>query len=544
MKRLKARLGALVGWRRAAAAALLGAAATAALPPLHALPLVVVAFTGLIWLVEGSRSRRAAFAVGWWFGLGHFVTGLYWFAHAMLTDPERFAWLIAPAILGASAVLAIFPAVAAAAARWCPAGIARALGLALAWAAAEWLRGRVLSGFPWNLIGYGWTASDEMIQLAALAGSFGLSLVTVLAAALPATLADGPGGARRWLPTGLAAALLAAVWGGGAVRLATADARAVEGVLLRLVQPNVAQHHKWRPELREALFASQLQLTASDGIERVSHVIWPETAIPYVIANDPIRRRMVAAVTPRDGVLISGAVRTTPTPTSPPRLWNSMHAIDAEGNVVATYDKFHLVPFGEYVPFRRVLSFAKLTYGTVDFSAGPGPRTLRLPGLPPVSPLICYEAIFPHQVIDRSDRPDWLLNLTNDAWFGISSGPYQHFASARMRAVEQGLPLVRVANTGISGVVDSYGRVTARLGLDRKGVLDAALPVALDRLTPYARWGDFTLLALLAFGGVVLGWLAARDKKNDESTGFATRKGMLQSARPSNVNPDEVTKIA
>ena len=181
--RLKARLIGLLGWRRAAAAALLGAAATAALPPLHVLPLAVVAFSGLLWLVDGSRSRRASFLVGWWFGLGHFVSGLYWFAHALLTDAERFAWLIAPAILGASAFLAVFPALATAAARLFPSGARRALGLALAWVAAEWLRGRVLSGFPWNLVGYSWTISNEMLQLAALTGIYGLSLVTVLAAA-------------------------------------------------------------------------------------------------------------------------------------------------------------------------------------------------------------------------------------------------------------------------------------------------------------------------------------------------------------------------
>ncbi len=432
----------------------------------------------------------------------------------MLTDAERFAWLIAPSILGVSALLAVFPAMATAAARlWLP-GAGRALGLALAWTAAEWLRGRVLSGFPWNLIGYGWVISDEMIQFAALGGIYGLSVIMVLAASLPATLADAPSGARRWTPTAFAAALLAATWAGGAVRLAVAGAPdAVEGVRLRLVQPNIAQHHKWKPELRAALFDRQLQLSARPGTEPISHVIWPETAIPYFIANDPARRRLVASVTPPGGVLISGAVRTTIEPTSPPKLWNSLHAIDAAGQIVGTYDKFHLVPFGEYMPMRRLLSFAKLTYGTTDFSSGPGPRTLRLPGLPPVGPLICYEVIFPHAVVDRSDRPEWLLNLTNDAWFGVSTGPYQHFASARVRAVEQGLPLVRVANTGISGVVDPYGRVTARLGLGREGVLDAALPTALDRITPYARWGDFTLLAMLGVGGLSLWRLGSRHVK-------------------------------
>ncbi|MFQ5783411.1 MAG: apolipoprotein N-acyltransferase [Alphaproteobacteria bacterium] len=506
MMRLKLWVASRAGWRRALAAALLGAAATAALPPLHLLPLDVVAFTGLVWLIDAARGPRAAFAAGWWFGFGYFTSGLYWFAYALLTDAARFGWLIPFAVFGISGLLAVFPALAAAAARLCPRGVARALGLALAWVAAEWLRGRVLSGFPWNLVGSGWTVSETMIQVAALAGVWGLSFVTVLAGALPATLAEDVPGPRRWLPTAVGTLILAAVFAGGALRLAGAEPDVVDGVRLRLVQPNIAQHHKWRPELRKAFLERHLEMTTARSLDGVSAVIWPETAIPYFIANDPALRRLVATAAPPGGVLLSGAIRTTPEPSTPGKLWNSLHAIDSRGAVVATYDKFHLVPFGEYVPFRRLLPLEKLTYGSVDFSAGRGPRTLHIPGLPAVSPLICYEAIFPHRVLDRADRPRWLLNITNDAWFGMSSGPYQHFASARLRAVEQGLPLVRVANTGISGVVDAYGRVTARLGLDRAGTLDATLPEALDSLTPYARWGDGTLLAILVVGIVYLGW--------------------------------------
>ena len=502
---------ALTGWRRWLAAGALGATATAALPPLHLLPLVVVAFSGLIWLIDGCARRRAAVAAGWWFGFGHFVAGLYWFGHALLTDPDRFAWMVAPAIVGVSALLALFPAVAVLAARLASPGVGRVLALALAWSAAEWLRGILFTGFPWNLIGTAWTVSDAMIQSAAVAGVLGLGLVTVAAAALPATLVSDTE-QRRWAPTLLGAAVLAAMWGGGALRLGAADSSFVDGVWLRLVQPNIAQHHKWQVDKREALFKHHLDLTASAGFERVTHVIWPETAVPFFLANEPARRRVMATVIPAGGTLITGAIRTTAEPTTPRKLWNSLHAIDRRGEVIATYDKAHLVPFGEYVPFRRILTMAKLTYGNVDFSAGPGPRTLRVPGLPAFSPLICYEAIFPGAVVDAADRPGFLLNITNDAWFGVSSGPYQHFASARLRAVEQGLPLVRVANTGISAVVDGFGRITARLDLGHGGVLDAALPEALARPTVYAVWGDWWLLAACLMGGLALGRHVMRNR--------------------------------
>jgi apolipoprotein N-acyltransferase len=520
MTRLAGWLAGLTGWRRALAAGVLGAAATAALPPLHLLPLYVAAFTGLIWLIDSSRSPRAALIVGWWFGLGHFVTGLYWFAHALLTEPEKFGWLIPPAVLGISALLAVFPALAAGAARLAPAGAPRVFGLALAWAAAEWLRSHMPGGFPWNLVAYGWTVSEPMIQSAALFGSFGLGLVTVLAAAMPSTLArDGRGdgrGARRWLPTAAVAALVAVVWTGGAIRLSGADSGMVDGVRLRIVQPNISQPHKWKTALREELFLRHIEMSVGDGFADITHVIWSETAVPYFIDEDPQRRRLIASVTPLDGVLVTGAVRRTPPGIVPFELWNSLYAIDDSGDVVAIYDKARLVPFGEFVPLRSILPIDKITPGSIDFSAGPGPQTISLPGLPPVSPLICYEAIFPGGVVDPDNRPEWMLNITNDAWFGISSGPYQHFASARMRAVEQGLPLVRAANTGISGVVDAWGRVVALLGLGEKGILDTGLPRAIGTGTIYSEVRDWPLGGLLVAGVLILGWTRRRAAKRAE----------------------------
>ncbi len=516
LRRCALRMAALLGWRRWSVAIVLGALAAAALPPLYVIPVLLLSFPGLVWLLDGVERPRTAFVLGWWFGMGHFVAGIYWVALALLTDAERYGWMVPFAVLGLSAVLAVFTGLATwgvfvSRAR----GSGRVIMLALAWTAGEWLRGHVLTGFPWNLMGTVWTVSDTMIQMAALTGVWGLSLLTVICAASPALLADessSSGPRVDWLrlaPVLIAAAVLEAVWAGSALRLGSAQVEMVPEVALRLVQPNIAQNHKWRPELREAHLQKHLSLTsgaaATDAVFGTSatYVIWPETAAPFFLDFDAAARSRIAAVTPPGGMVITGTPRATRPDVRPRRVWNSIAALDHRGVVLESYDKFHLVPFGEYVPMRSVLPLDKITHGGLDFSAGPGPRTLRLPGLPPFSPLICYEVIFPGNVIDDEDPPQWILNVTNDGWFGMSSGPYQHFASARLRAVEEGLPLVRAANTGISAVVDPYGRVIASLSLGREGVIDSALPQALSGGTIYGRFGDVILLALFFLGAAV-----------------------------------------
>jgi apolipoprotein N-acyltransferase len=319
---------------------------------------------------------------------------------------------------------------------------------------------------------------------------------------LPALLADAAVPRRRAAAALLAGlGVVAAIGAAGAWRLGGATGATVDGVRLRLVQPNIDQRLKWAPDERERNFAAHLELSGQAAELPPTHVIWAETAVPFLIEQDMQRRLAVAAVTPPGGLTITGAPRLTLDEDGERRVWNGLVAIDRSGSVRGTYDKAHLVPFGEYMPFRRWIPVAPVAAGALDFSAGPGPRTLDLPGLPPVSPLICYEVIFPAAVTDPAERPSWLLNLTNDGWYGLTAGPHQHFAIARVRAVEEGLPLVRVANTGISGVVDAYGRVTASLGLGARGALDAELPIALPA-TPYARLGD------LAFGILLLAFAA------------------------------------
>lgn len=501
---LAARLGGLAGWKRNFVVAGLGATAVLALPPAHAVFLLIPAFAGLLFMADRASGPRAAFVVGWCFGLGYFALGLYWVSFALLTEPEKFGWMIPFAILGLGGGLAIFSALAVCLYRlavgrigFSPAG--RVVLFATLWVAFEWVRGWAFTGFPWNLIGTAWTFSDATIQLASAVGVYGLSLLTIVVAAMPAVLVAEDAGPKPWRPVLAAFVLLVVVWVGGVLRLQSAVGTNAENVRLRLVQPNIVQTTKWKQELRFQHVLKQLAMSAKpppDGKPPPTHVVWAETAVPFYLSTEPRLLSMLGAVTPPGGAAIVGAPRATPANAPEFRVWNSVHTVLPGGRIGATYDKFHLVPFGEYVPLKRWLDIAKITDGRTDFSPGPGVRTIAVAGAPPVSPLVCYEAIFPGHVVDPAARPGWMLNVTNDAWFGRSAGPYQHFAATRLRAVEEGLPLVRVANTGISAIVDGYGRVRAHLGLGREGVIDGPLPVALPP-TPFARLGDLATLLLL-----------------------------------------------
>ncbi len=468
---------------------LFGLLAALALPPVYALPLLWIAFSGLVWLLDGAEGSRRSFADGWWFGFGYFSAGLYWIAYALLVDPVRYGWMVPFAVFGLGGLLGVFTGVAAwAAHRWSAPGLGRVLALASAWVLLEWLRSWVLTGFPWNLIGSVWLGVLPVAQFAALAGSYGLSLVTVAVAAMPALLRR-PGPIDRWAVfVSLAGLLAIALW--GSLRLADGPLPPVPGIRLRLVQANIEQTLKWVPEMRFLHLQKHLDLTLSPGWDKVTDVIWPETAAPSFLERDAQARRLMAAATPPGGLLITGAVRGTPPGEQPFRVWNSLEALNAQAEIVGVYDKAHLVPFGEYMPLHDLLPLVKITAGDVDFSAGPGVRSLALPGLPAAGPLICYEVIFPGAVVDRPHRPAWLLNVTNDGWYGISAEPYQHLAASRLRAIEEGLPLVRVANTGISAVVDSFGRVMGEIPLGTEGILDMDLPSALPADAPYSKYGN------------------------------------------------------
>lgn len=520
---VRARLQKLGCWPARGLAFVLGALAVFAMPPVYQIYLLIPAFSGLLWLSVDAPTRWQAFVRGWWFGAGFFAAGLYWVSFALLVDAQKFAWLIPFAIFGFAFGVGLFVAFVALAVRMASGSLtARALVLAGVWTLLEWVRAWIFTGLPWNPVGSVWAFSDTMLQGAAVVGVFGQSLLTVLAAAAVGVVADDArqlGRAPR-IVSGLAFLALVVMWGGGQQRLSGATDEVVEGVRLRLVQPNIAQAEKWKPELRERNMMAQVELGMTpphnNGPEP-THVIWAETSAPFFIENHAAWRRLIAGATPPGGLTILGAPRMIPAtqPGTAVRVANSMLAIDDQGAIVGAYDKFHLVPFGEYVPLSKWLPLEKITQGQGAFTPGPGPRTLKLKGLPPVSPLICYEIIFPHEVSDPNDRPQWLLNLTNDAWYGKTAGPHQHFVSARLRAVEEGLPTVRVAYTGISGVIDAYGRVQSQLSLGEKGFIDNNLPQALQQPGWYARLGNSVPVSL-SLVLIVLGFGLGRRRSLEE----------------------------
>jgi apolipoprotein N-acyltransferase len=479
---------------------------------------MAVPMTVAVWLIDGAvgttpwRRFGAAFGTGWWWGFGYFLAGLWWLGAAFLVEADKFAWAMPLGVIALPAGLAFFPALAFGCARllW-PSGIGRILLLAVVLTVSEWLRGHVLTGFPWNVYGMMLAGQSQISQFASLGGLYGLTLVAIAIAAAPATLGTAEGGKRRWSAPLVALLALTLLLGFGAWRVPAGPAPLVAGVKLRLMQPNLAQDAKFSPSNGEAILNHYLALSdratspATLGVQDVTHLIWPESAFPFLLGRSPAALSRIAALLPPGTTLITGAARAgdaLPGESRPP-IYNSIQVVDDEGAILSSYDKVHLVPFGEYLPallasLIRSVGLSEFVSVPGGFAAGTRHAALPIRGLPLVAPLICYEVVFPGEVMpQQGPRPGVMLNLTNDGWFGVTSGPYQHLAQARLRSIEEGLPLVRVANTGISAVIDGHGRVIGSLPLAREGVLDSGLPRA-EPATLYAQFGHAVLLALFA----------------------------------------------
>lgn len=492
MERLAGKIMLLAGLKRAGLTFLAGALGALALPPFGFFAVLFVSFPILVWLLDGisgnpershSFGLRSAFATGWLFGFGYFTASLWWLGNALLIEADEFAWALPLAVLGLPAVLAIFYGLATLLARlvWSD-GMGRIAALAAGFGLAEWLRSFVATGFPWNAIGYGAMPIPLMMQSAAPLGLFAVSALAVFVFSALALL-----GTRKGQVPGLvlATTLVIAHLGYGAFRLHEPLPQGARTITVRLVQPVIDQAKKLENADRIDVFNEHLALSAQPaepGNPQPDIIVWPETSVPFILTDHPDALARIGDMLKAGQVLVTGAVRAEDRGAGqPPRFYNSVYVIDDKGQIVSAADKVHLTPFGEYVPYEEVLrriGFDNLVSLPGGFSAASQRSLLKLPSGLSLYPLICYEIIFPDEVEIPDGQASAIVNLTNDAWFGATPGPYQHFQQARLRAVETGLPVIRGANNGISAVVDPLGRVVEGAALDARGVVDSTFSVA------------------------------------------------------------------
>ena len=546
--------------RRYAVAAMAGAMSVLAFAPYHFAPVLFLTLPVLLWLSEptptinrfpaDTASRWAlpavalhvtrqnlgrGFAIGWWFGFGFHLAGLYWIGGAFLVQAEVFAWLLPVAVMLMPAGLAIFHGIAMMfVASVGGSAVARLLAFVIALSISEWLRGNIFTGFPWNILGYALAYPLVLLQSAGVVGIYGLTLLSVAVFAAPLYLLTAARSDCSWRRYGLVVAgwcigpLAIMLAYGGFILIGQKPVEFQPGVKLRLVQPSIPQRDKFDPQKRLEIFKRHLDLSVRGtlepgaeqrGLDDITHVLWPEAALAFLALRTPEVLSAVAKRFPDNVILLAGTLRLDGDLIRDGRklkVYNSAMVLNGKGAPVTTYDKVHLVPFGEYLPFQEILEavgLEQLTRIRGGFTPGrPATGKFAVPGLPALRMLICYEVIFPGEVLPSArpggmERPQLLINLTNDAWYGNTAGPYQHFHQSLVRAVEQGIPLIRVGNNGISASVGPYGRTIARLDLDQVGALDIDLPKA-GQPTLYGRFGDqifgiclFMLILIFSIAG-------------------------------------------
>ncbi|MFZ5710890.1 MAG: apolipoprotein N-acyltransferase [Pseudomonadota bacterium] len=488
---------ALPGARASFVAVALGVAMASGQAPLQFWWVTLPALAVLTAAVAGEPGAGRRIWLGWLAGAGYFAAALSWIVEPFLVEPEKFGWMAPFALFFMAGGMALFWALAGAVASVGRGAAGRALGFALGLALADLIRGYVFTGFPWALVGHVWVGSPVM-QAAALVGAVGLSLLTTLAAALPALGRTGRG---RAVGAAAAVALIAPVWVWGSLRLAAPDAPRDPAIRVRLVQPNATQALKWQEGMWRVFIERQMRATAAAQGRPLDLIVWPETAVPWLLGDSaPLFDQMIEA---SGGVPVALGIQRA----EGVLYYNSLAVIDSLGRVAEIYDKTRLTPFGEYMPLGELArAFGIRAFAAQEgfgYAFGTGTRVLDLGPAGKVLPLICYEGIFPAYLNAAPERADWILQITNDGWFGNLAGPYQHLAQLRLRAVEQGLPALRSANTGVSAVIDARGRLLQTLALNTDGFIDADVPPSLPR-TPYAAAGDWPATVAIVLGLMAL----------------------------------------
>ena len=486
------------GWKRSLSAFLVGAFSALAMPPFDMFWVLFLTFPVLVWLIDGTAGDPGhsliarffpSFKIGWWFAFGYFLAGLWWIGSALLVEADSFAWMLPFAVLGIPALLALFWAIAIALARmfWSD-DWRRIFVLAVFIAIAEYLRGILFTGFPWNTIGYAAMTTPIMMQSVSVLGLYGITPLAIIVFATPAIFAPGSNLKPRRLRALLVFSLVLTVAhiSFGVWRLQNNPVQFVDDVKIRIIQPVVLQKDKWLPENESKIFDSYIALS-TESSDPVTHYIWPESAFPFILTQRRDALAAIANMLPQDSYLITGAMRIEAGLGGKDdlRVFNSVYVINHKGEIVGAADKLHLVPFGEYLPFAELakkLGLQEITGIDGGFTPAISRRILSTKSAGGFLPLICYEIIFSGQILPNDDnkptaiKPKWIVNVTNDAWFGKTSGPYQHHRQAVIRGVEEGLPVVRAANSGISSVSDAFGRIQIKLALGEVGSIDSKLP--------------------------------------------------------------------
>ena len=477
---------------------LFGSLSVQALPPFYHWYLLFICFSGLFLLLNRAASPRQAFHCGYWFGFGYFAFGLGWVHNALLIEPSQTGWLIPIVFLASGGFLGLFFGFPALLTYYVKTFPTKYLSFAAWIVIFEWIRSWILTGFPWNLLGTYLTFNLELIQTASIWGTYGLSWLVIIIASAPAIWLQNKSRKNLIISGFLIFILPMILYCYGYLRLKNSENSETGDITFRLVQPNIPQHVKWSPELKQEHFKNYIDLSRSQPLDKINMVIWGETASPYALDKDEFALEQLTQSIPFNGYLTTGQIRYEDNYYGGWNAYNSSLIINHNGNIEDFYDKSHLVPFGEYIPLRKWLpDFIKPVANIIGtLHSGKGHKVINIDSLPPIGILICYEIIFPHQIFNPQEKPQLLLNLTNDGWYGISSGPHQHFVSAQLRAVEEGITIVRSAGSGISGLIDYRGKILNQTPLAQKTVSDITLPKILAAETLYNSVGNILILIL------------------------------------------------
>ncbi len=475
---------------------IIGMISARALPPFYAFPLLFLTISGFLLILNTSHNKKQSFAYGYWFGFGYFACNMAWIGNAVLIDSAKLGWLFPIILLAAGGFFGLFIALPALLSALFKSFYAKWLSFSAWWVIFEWIRSFIFTGFPWNLLGSVLAFNPHLLQAASAVGTYGLSLAVLLITGAPALIIYYRNKISLWV-TLVTIVLISGSLVGYGIHYMTEQNNTPSTTKIRLVQPAIPQEMKWNKQKLEENLEQYIHLSQSQNPQDIDFIIWGETATPFALDFEPEYMEKIKQAIPEKGYLITGLVRYEFSKDKF-RPLNSAFIIDKTGKIINYYDKSHLVPFGEYIPFRNYIpnQIQPLTDTISDFLAGDGAKTIEIPEQPSLGISICYEIIFPHQIINSQNKPDWLINLTNDGWYGISQGPYQHLVTTQLRAIEEGRTIVRAANTGISAVINPYGKILAQIPLNQKGIIDINLPQQLYIKTIYGEMGNFIPLIL------------------------------------------------